>query len=56
MPAMFPGRYEVRVLDDERMAMLVMHSDEGSVAVVKLTSDQAHQLAVLLVQAAERIA
>lgn len=50
-----PGRYEVRVVDEERVALLIFTQSNGNMAVVKLNDEQAHHLSVLLVQAAERI-
>jgi hypothetical protein len=51
-----PARYEIRILDYERIAHLVLFVRDEPRCVVRLTSEQAHQLSVLLVQAAERIA
>jgi hypothetical protein len=48
------GTFEVRVIDGSH-ALLAFFGPDGSVAVIKLTSAQAHSLSVLLVQAAERI-
>lgn len=49
------ARYEVRVLESERVATLVLYQDEVPVAALALNDEQAHQLSVTLVQAAERI-
>jgi hypothetical protein len=54
--ALTGGHYEVRVIDNVRVALLVLYIRDEPVAVVKLNDEQAHHLSVLLVQAAERIA
>jgi hypothetical protein len=51
-----PGQYEVRVVDEIRATLVIFYNGETAMAAIKLSSEEAHRLSVLLVRAAERTA
>lgn len=53
--AMPEGRYEVGVVAEERVALLIYYIADVPVAAVKLTGSQALELANLLEQAEARL-